>query len=116
MTIEASLKTSIGELCGGRAYADTAAATTPKPFVTFQQVGGRWMEFLEGGPAQKRNARIQVNVWAASRVEANALMRSIEDMLASDPYFAIPQGSLIARYEDTTRTFGAQQDFSIWWT
>lgn len=115
MTVETSLVTAVAPLLSGRFYADLAALDTPRPYGTYQQIGGQVVEFLEGGAAIKRNARIQINVWADTRQAANELMRSIEDLLQSSPFFGQPIGALLARFEESTRCYGAQQDFSLWW-
>lgn len=116
MTVETDLVTVIGALCSGRVYPDVAPMNTTRPFVTYQQVGGSVINPIKGEAPGLRNARIQVNVWADTRSAANTLMRDIEDALRPMPYAATPEGALIARYEPETKTRGAQQDFSIWWT
>jgi len=115
MTIETDLVTAIGALCAGRCYPDVAPPGTVRPYVTYQQVGGQVAEFMEGGPAPKRNARMQINVWGNSRAEANALMRQIDDALRSAPFRGSPIGDLTAEYDAVTGDRGARQDFSLWW-
>lgn len=116
MTVETTLVSALGGLLGGRIFPDTAPYGTARPYATFQQVGGQVVEFLEGGAAVKRNARVQINLWADSRQQANELMRQVEDVLQASPHYAQPIGALIARYDDTAALRGAQQDFSLWWT
>lgn len=113
MTIEETLAAAIGPLCGGRFLPDTAPAGTPRPFVTYQQVGGKPLNYLRGAPAEA-NARMQINVWAATRPEANTLMRQIRTALQSPPINAVGLGELIATYEPITKSYGAQMDFSVW--
>lgn len=116
MTIESDFTTTVGALCSSRVYPDTAPHDTTRPYVVYSQVGGQVVSFLEGGAAVKRNARIQVNVWADTRQAANVLMRQIEDALQSSPYYGEPQGALISRLDEQTQCRGAQQDFSLWWS
>lgn len=116
MTIETDLVAALDALCGGKCYADAAPAGTAAPFITYQQVGGRTVDFIEGGASIKRNARLQVNVWHSSRAQANALMRQVEDALQSAPFFGDPQGALVALAADGVPLKGAQQDFSLWWS
>ena len=115
MTIESDLVTVIGGLCSGRIYPDVAPIDTARPYVTYQQVGGEIVDPINGDVPNLKNARMQINVWADTRSAANTLMRSIEDAIRPPPYSARPIGALIARYEEMTKTRGAQQDFSIWW-
>lgn len=115
MSIETDLVAAVASLFSGRFYADFADAGTTLPFATYQQVGGETVEFLSAGAPIKRNSRIQVNVWAKTRNEANTLMRSVENLITATPFFASPIGALISRSEEITRTRGSQQDFSLWW-
>jgi hypothetical protein len=113
MTIEQDLVAVIGPLCDGRFFPDTAPAGTPKPYVTYQQVGGRPLNFVAGSP-DKANARIQFNAWAGTRAEANTLMRAVKAAIQEPPIKALSLGELTAAYDEITTHRGAQQDFSIW--
>lgn len=113
MTIEASLRAAILAIVG-RCYPDAAPQGAELPYATYQQVGGRTIRFLRDAPT-KRNARMQVNVWATTREEASTLMRAIESALVVDPWQAEVLGALVAQYEPVQRLYGAQQDFSVWW-
>jgi len=117
MTIETGIVTVVGPLVSGRIFPDVASFETPKPFVTYMQIGGEVINPINNYPAvpNLRNSRIQINVWAKTRNEANTLMRTIEDALRVDPLNGRPVGALIARHEEVTDTRGAQQDFKFWW-
>lgn len=116
MATEVDFVAALGALLGDRVYPDIAPHGVAKPYATYQQVGGQSVTFLEGGIGSKRNARIQVNVWATTRQSANALMNQIETTLTVSPFYATPQGSLIAVFDDIGELRGAQQDFSLWFT
>lgn len=116
MSIESDFVTAVGASCGGRVFPDFAPHDTARPYVTYQQVGGQTVSFLEGGASVKRNARLQVNVWHDTRIGANNLMRQIEDLLQASPFYGDPIGALIARADETGTSRGAQQDFSLWWS
>lgn len=117
MTIETDIVMTVGALCGGRIFPDVASFDTAKPFVTYIQVGGETIDTINDYPAAPnlRNSRIQFNVWATTRNEANTLMRTIEDALRAAPLNGRPAGALIARHEEVTDTKGAQLDFKFWW-
>lgn len=115
MSVETSLVTVIGALCSSRCYADFASHGTTRPYVTYQQVGGAVLNPINGSAPGKRNARVQVNVWADTRQAANELMRSIEDAVRPSPLNGRPIGALISRVDEITALRGAQQDFSLWW-
>lgn len=99
-----------------RVYPDVAPEPMPvRPFVTYQQVGGETLEYLENTPPNLRNARIQVNVWAVSRIAASALALQVEDaMRAAAAFQARPLGAMVADYDPDTKVYGARQDFTVW--
>jgi hypothetical protein len=68
---------------------------------------------VEGGLPGKRFARIQINVWAKTRQEANTTMQLIEDALRPAPLRATVLGALIARVNEFNGNRGAQQDFGF---
>jgi CO dehydrogenase/acetyl-CoA synthase beta subunit len=112
--IEPSLTTAISSLFGGRVYPDIAPQGAAYPFALFQQVGGEVPTSFCEGVSARRNGRFQFWVWAKTRNQASTLMRAIETTLTASTFRAVPLGALVARYEDITDTYGAQQDFSIW--
>lgn len=110
--IEPTLVTTIKTVCP-QVYPDVAPEGAVMPFVTFQQVGGVEVSFLSG-VANKKNARMQINVNAASRMQSMTLMREIEDLLITT-MAARPQGAAVASYVDAiTPIYESRQDFSIW--
>lgn len=114
MTIEAKLYAVLSPLFGGRVFPDFAPAGTAKPYCTYQQVGGTPVEFMEGAVASKDNARMQVNVWSNSRLEAMNKMREVRAKLVAPPILATTQGAAVAEFDETNQLRGARQDFSIW--
>lgn len=112
--IEPTLVTVLGALVGGRAFPDFAPAGTALPFATFQQAGGTAFAYLEGQPSDKKNARIQINVWAASRAESMTLIRQMEDAVVQAPLLGEPLGAAAAVYDEGACMRGARQDFSFW--
>ena len=115
MTVEADLFTALKTLVSNRMFPDVAPLGTAKPYLTYQQVGGTAVSFLESGVVGKRNGRFQINAWANTRVEAASLSRSVEDTLVtSAPLRAYVLGAPVASYEPETLLYGTRQDFSIW--
>ncbi len=116
MSLEVDLHNAIKPLCA-RVFPDVAPANTTTPYVTWQQIGGKAPTYLDGSLPNKRNAFVQVNVWAKTRLEATQLMLQIEEALcASTTLVARPQGALQAAFDDDTESRGAIQDFEIWAT
>lgn len=115
MPLEAELFALLTPLCP-RVYPDVAPEPMPaRPFVTYQQIGGQAINPLTNDIATKRNARMQINVWAGTRISASALAGQIEDALrVSTPFQASPIGAVTALYEPDIKLYGTQQDFSIW--
>jgi hypothetical protein len=116
VTVEADLFAALGPLASSRVYPDVAPAGAVKPYITYQQVGGAALAFVESAAVGKRNARFQVNVWATTRTAAAALARTVEDTLvASTTLRATPVGAMNAEHEPETGLYGTRQDFSIWY-
>ena len=78
MTPESHIDGLLGPLVGGRAFPDVAPQGAPVPYITYQAVGGDPINFLTGEAPDKSNTRMQVNVWAATRLEAAELGALIE--------------------------------------
>ncbi|MFD1556031.1 DUF3168 domain-containing protein [Paraburkholderia silviterrae] len=102
-------------LVDGRCYPDVAPQNTPRPYVTYQDVGGQSPNYLSN-TVELENARMQVNVWADSRAAARALMRSVIKALTADPIGAATIGGPVSVYESDTKLYGSREDFSIWFT
>lgn len=114
MSLETMLVSALGPLVGGRVYPDTAPAGAEWPYIVYQQVGGRALNPINGAAPGLRNARVQVNAWAATRLAASALMHLVEDTLRAAPVHAAALGALQARLDASGGLRGAQQDFSVW--
>lgn len=118
MAIEGDLRTALLPIAPNRVFPDFApqsALTTPlQPFITYQQVGGRPLNYVAGVP-DMRNGRFQINIWATSRLIAMGLIRQVEDALRASPTLrATTLTGATAVYDEPTQLYGAHQDFSIW--
>lgn len=115
MTIEAEVFTTLQQLAGGRVFPDVAPEGTEVPYITFQAVGGEPLNFLSGDRPDKANSRVQVNVWAATRLEASEIGAQVEDLMreASRLQPEVLTGRA-ATYDETTKYRGTMQDFSLW--
>lgn len=115
MSLEATLKTTLGALVGGRCYPDTSPDGAAFPLIIYQQVGGVAVDFMEGKVADKDNARVQVNVWSRTRLEASSLARSARVALVEGSTKATTLGAAVALYDDAMKLYGTRQDFGIWY-
>jgi hypothetical protein len=111
---EADLVAALGALVGNRVFPDVAPFDTVTPFIVYQQVGGSPVNFLGSEASSKKNARIQITIWADTRQEAMNLIRQTEDLMSAAPIYAYIEGAAIAHYDTTTKLRGALQDFSVW--
>lgn len=97
-----------------RVYPDVAPEGSALPYITWQQIGGDVIRPVDGLP-DKRNAYIQVNCWAATRADANAMALQVEAALvAATAFQARPMAALMAAFDEGTEYRGAMQDFTIW--
>jgi len=113
--IEATLKTTLSSLVGGRVYPDTPPDNPVFPLIVYQQVGGEVLNPLDGSDPNEDNARIQLRVMAKTRLEANAIARDARlgmtstlnaTMLGAPRWINIPELKI---YENLA-------DYSVWYT
>jgi hypothetical protein len=113
--IEATLKTTLSSLVGGRVYPDTPPDNPTFPLIVYQQVGGQAVEYLEGVLADKDNARIQIVVWSKTRLEASSIARSARDELVGT-LTATTLAAPVSLYEEELKIYGSRTDYSVWFT
>jgi hypothetical protein len=115
--IEASIKTALASIAGGRVYPDTTdGVPTPLvyPLVIYQQVGGDVINPLECTDPNLDNARIQVWVWSKTRLEASSVMRQVRVALTGS-LKAFALGAPVSDYVEELKNYGSRMDFSIWY-
>ena len=117
MTVETDLFDALKSLTTNRVYPDVAPVDAAKPYITYQQVGGEAINFMESAAPGKRNGRFQINCWAETRAAAMNLARQAEDaLIESTTLRAYLLGAPVAIYEEETKLYGSRQDASIWFT
>ena len=100
-----------------RVFPDVAPLSTARPYITYQQIGGQSLRFVEGTAADKRHHRMQINVWASRRTAAIDMAHAIEDaMCLTTAFVSRPDGELIATAEEDMGLYGTIQTFDIWST
>lgn len=115
MTVEKAIFDALRALVGDRVYPDVAPDDTARPYITYQQIGGRPVNYLDGGAPTTKNARFRVNVWANKRAEAAAVNAQIEAALRATPALRTTVATnAVALADPETRLRGASQDFSFW--
>jgi hypothetical protein len=113
---ESDLVTVLGTLVSGEVHPDAAPENTPLPYITYQQVGGRPINYLEGQGSDKKHSRIQIWAFSQTRQECMTLIRQIENLVVQAPLLANIEGAAIAYHDTQTKIRGAHQDFSFWIT
>lgn len=114
MTIEAVINAALDVLAPGRIFPDFAPAGTERPFITYQAVGGQPVNYTTGDIPDKENTRVQVNVWADTRIAASSLGKQVEDALRGADLQTEVLTGRIATFDDATGYRGTLQDFSFW--
>jgi len=116
VSVESLIFDTLASLVSNRVYPDVAPqGVTALPRITYQQVGGKPVGFLEATPPSKKNGRFQVNVWGATRLQVAALSRQVEDALVTAAALnTTVLGGVVAAYEPDTKLYGTRQDFSFW--
>lgn len=115
MSLEGDLRTLLADLVDGHLYPDTPPDVPVFPYITYQQVGGTPLWFKEKAKPSHKHARLQINVWSRTRVEANRLARQIEDRFMTGAVNSEPYGGAVALYEEKLKLFGTRQDFGVWY-
>jgi len=118
VSLETSIYTALKGLVSNRVYRDIAPADVDDlPRITFQQVGGEAINFMDPTVPSKKNARVQINCWADRRDTVMTLARDVEDTLRAVTSLApTVLGAAVAVYEDEVGLYGSMQDFSFWYT
>ena len=112
MSIETDL-VALLKAINPRTYPDVAPEGTATPYVTYQQIGGESLRYVDN-TADSRYPLIQISVWSRSRLESATLIQQIEDAICAAPAFqATPQGDAMSRYEPDTQLYGSIQRFDV---
>lgn len=114
MSFETDLHAALLPLCP-RVYPDFAESGTPRPHITWQQIGGFAPIYTEGVLLPTRCGFVQVNCWADTRQAAITLALQVEQALvAATAFQAKPQSAFSAAIDDDGSARGTMQDFEIW--
>lgn len=115
MSVETDLVAVLQTQCA-RVYPVSAPVNTPRPFVTYEHLGGDPLRYLDGTAAAQRWPLLQVGVWASGAAEALALSQAIEGALCAAAAFSCdPVGAVrTASFDDVEPVlYRALQDYQI---
>lgn len=114
MTLEAKLFALLSTLVGGRFFPDVAPFDAPRPYIVWQQIGGRVTNFVDNTVPNTENAAMQIQVWDDTRAGAKALALQIEStLITATTLQARPLSACVAEHEPDLQRFGTRQDFDI---
>jgi hypothetical protein len=116
VSTESILYNALKGLVGNRVYPDVGPDDVAAPYITWQQVGGKSLNFLDTATLpSKANGRYQVNTWAATRAEALTLAKQVENAVrATTSLQPTVLGQPVATTDEETGRKGYRQDFSLW--
>lgn len=116
MSTESLLFTALKGLVSNRVYPDVGPDAVVAPYITWQQVGGTPVNFLDTATLpSKSNGRYQINTWAATRAEAGALAKQVENAVrATTSLQPTVLSQPVATTDEVTGRKGYRQDFSLW--
>jgi hypothetical protein len=114
VSLDTSIYDALQSLVGGRVFPDGGLIPPARPYITYQQVGGTAANFLEATPVGLRNARVQINVWADTRIQSRTLSEQVEAALMQS-LRAFVLGAVAAEHVPDIKLYGFRQDFSIWY-
>lgn len=115
MTVESDIFDQLKGLVGNRVFPDFAPVSTQRPYITYVQIGGEAVSFIENALPSKKNGMYQVNVWAQTRADSAQVALQVEAALVVASVFqARPMSAVISDYDPDIPVYGTRQDFSIW--
>lgn len=114
MTIEAVISAALEALAPGNVFPDFAPEGTDRPFITYQAIGGQPINYTTSDIPDKENTRVQVNVWADSRMAASSLSKQVEIALRTLSVQSEVLTGRTSTFDEDTGYRGTMQDFSFW--
>lgn len=122
MTVEDTLYSTLGPAIGPsaaekkRVYPLVAPPGAAKPYITFQQVGGKAINFVESAVPGLRNGVFQINCWATTNAAAKALAIAAEEaLILAVALQTTVLGAAVVEFDEVAQLFGSRQDFSVWY-
>lgn len=114
MSIYVQILGVLADLAGGRVFPLVADEDVETPYIVVQRVGGPSTNYLTGEAPDKQIRRVQVTVWAASALEAEAVGLQVEDAIRAAVELQ-PEvlGCAVDDYDEMTKYRGSRQEFRI---
>jgi hypothetical protein len=113
VTFEADLYAVLDAVSPGAFYPDFAPVDTPRPYGTYQAIGGPVLNQLDGQATGLRTQEWQINVWADTREQARTLIRAVEAaMRAATAFQAQPMSEPVDDFDADIPVYGSLQSFN----
>lgn len=117
MTVADDIFLTLKTLVASRVFEEFAPFGTACPYIVYSQVGGDALSFLEGTLPDKKNGRMQIDVYAKTRQERSSIALQVESAMSAAPAFqSRAMGAAINNYEPDTLIYSSMQDFSVFST
>lgn len=114
MTVRTEVRAALQALAGGRVFPVVAEEGVETPYIVFQVVGGDPGEYVSGDKPNKKQRRVQINVWSKSTLEAEAIAGQVDDALRAVRHLqAEVLTEAIDTYDEATKYRGTMQDFYL---
>lgn len=115
-TLLQDLQTVLKSLAAGGAWYQVNEAQPPVyPYITYARVVSATNNVLSA-PTDLQNTRVQIDVYARSIAQAEAIADSVGPAMRAGPWKSAVQLSVDDLYEDEIRAYRLVLDFSIWAT
>lgn len=115
MSLESQIFDALKGLVAQRVFPDVAPDEA-LPYITYQQIGGQAINFTDGTTPNRSNARMQINVWAATRLAASDLGAQVETAIrALADLQPMVLSARVSLYDPDTKARGTMQDFNLWY-
>lgn len=112
MSFESDLYLVLDAVSPGAFYPDYAPVDTPRPYGTFQQIGGPVINPIGGEASGLRSVEVQINVWSDTRAQARTLIRAVEAaMRAATAFDADPMAEPVDDFDADIPVYGSLQSF-----
>ena len=113
MSVHVKVRDVLTGLAGDQVFPIVAPEGTLPPYVVFQVVGGDPQEFITGEKPEKRQRRLQVNVWSESIIEAEEIAQQAENALRAAGLQTEVLTVAADTYDETTKRCGKVQEFYL---
>jgi hypothetical protein len=115
MTLEELFVVALSPLLSDQLFPVTAPENTPLPYGVYQQIGGIPLNYTGGDIPDRRNARIQLNIWSVRYIDALQLMKQAQDVMRqADGLEVVLDGEFSDASDTELGRYGVRQDFSVW--